>query len=217
MKRTTIALSALLMATSVFATPSGLNNIPTADVIGNREVAVQAFDTLGNGPHDFWLGMKSGIDLSPLHLEWGLDSHIAPTPSGPLYFQTKIEVEPWKDGKFAVGVANVPLTNQSRAGDPFTYAVLTQDFGFARLSAGYGLQNHGNTVLLGLDRSFKVFGDHELNLNVDLVQTGDQSGWLTAPGLKYEICKHVIFETWVNLPDHGSASVMLKLNYVFKF
>ena len=217
MKLTTIALSALFLATSAFATPSGLNNIPTADTVGDRTVAVQIFDTVGNGSHDLWTGFKTGLDLSPLHLEWGLDSHIAPSPGGPLYFQTKLGFLPWENGKFVVGVANVPLTNQSRAGDPFTYAVLTQDFGFARLSAGYGLQAHNDSVLFGIDRSWKVFGDHELNLNADLVQTGDQSGWLTALGVKYEICKSIVFESWVNLPDHGNASTMIKLNYVFKF
>ena len=212
----TAVCAALFAAASAFATPSGLNNIPTADTVGDRTVAVQVFDTVGNGDHDLWTGFKTGLDLSPLHLEWGLDSHIAPTPSGPLYFQTKLGFIPWEDGKFVVGVANVPLTNQSRAGDPFSYAVLTQDFKFARLSAGYGLQTRNNSVLLGIDRSWKI-NDHELNLNADLVQTDDESGWLTALGVKYEITKSVVFESWVNLPDHGDANVMLKLNYVFKF
>lgn len=211
------ALAVFATASGLQATPSGLNNIPTADTIGNREIAVQAFDTFGTGPHDFWMGFKSGIDLSPIHLEWGLDSHLAPSPAGPLYFQTKLGFESWTDGKIAVGVANVPLSNQSRAGDPFTYAVITQDFKIARLSAGYGLQNHGNSVLLGLDRTWKVFGDHALNINADLVQTGDQSGWLSSVGFKYEICKSIVFEAWANLPDHGNASYLAKLNYVFKF
>lgn len=217
MQTRSVSLLALLgVSSTALATPTGLNNIPTADVIGHRTVAVQAFDLFGNGPHDFWMGMKSGIDLSPFHLEWGLDSHLAPDPSGPLFFQTKIRIDPWKDGKLAVGFANMPLTNQDRAGDPFSYAVITHDFRFVRLSAGYGLQTHNNSVLLGLDRSWKING-HEINLNADLVQTNDQSGWLPAIGIKYEICKAVVFETWVNLPDEGNASVMAKLNYIFKF
>lgn len=217
MKHVLLGALAIATASSAFATPSGLNNIPTADVVGDRTVAVQAFDTFGSGDHDFWMGFKTGLDLSPLHLEWGLDSHLAPTPSGPLYFQTKIGFNPWTDGMIAIGVANVGLADTDRAGDPFTYAVLTQDLKFARLSAGYGLQTRNNSVLLGLDRSWKVFGDHDLNLNTDLVQTDDQSHWLTSLGVKYEVCKHIVFESWVNLPDHGSASVLVKLNYVFKF
>lgn len=216
MKAPTLALSAVLVTTAAFATPSGLNNIPTADTVPDRTVAVQAFDTWGAGTHDFWMGFKTGWDFSPLHLEWGLDSHLGPQPSGPLYFQTKIGFVPWQDGQIAVGVANVGLTDTGRASDPFTYAVLTQDLHFARLSVGYGLQTDNNTVLLGLDRSWKVW-DRNLNLNADLVQTGDQSGWLTAVGAKYDLSKHIVLEAWINLPDHGDASFLGKINYVFHF
>jgi len=210
------ALILLASATAALATPSGLNNIPTADIVGDRTVAMQVFDLLGGPDHDLNVGFKTGLDFSPIHLEWGLDSHLAPTPSGPLLFQTKIGFEPWKNGKIAIGVANVALTDTDHAGDPFTYAVLTQDLEFARLSVGYGLQNDGNTVLLGLDRTWKVF-DRNLNLNADLVQTGDGSGWQTAIGAKYDLSEHIVLETWVNLPDHGDVTVMAKLNYVFKF
>lgn len=214
--RSLIALCTLLSTPALFATPSGLNNIPTADVIGNRTVAVQAFDTFGPGSHDFWMGFKTGLDFSPIHIEWGLDSHFAPTPSGPLFFQTKIETSPWTDGKIAIGVANVGLTNFNRAGDPFSYAVLTQDFHLARLSLGYGLQSHNDSALIGIDRTWKIEG-HDFNLNADLVQTGDQSGWLPAVGFKYELCKYIVLEGWANLPDHGSASFLAKINYVFNY
>ena len=216
MKAPTLALYALLTA-SALGTPSGLNNIPTADTVPHRTVAVQAFDTFSSHSDDFWMGFKTGWDLTDkLHLEWGLDSHLSPDPAGPLYFQTKVGFSPWEDGKIALGVAGVGLTNKDRAGDPFTYAVLTQDLHFARLSVGYGLQTNTNTVLLGLDRTFKVF-DRNLNLNADLVQTGDQSGWLTALGVKYDLTKHIVIESWVNLPDQGDASVMAKINFVFTF
>lgn len=211
-----LTLVASLLAGSAFATPSGLNNIPTGDIVGHRTVAVQAFDTFSSHSDDFWMGFKTGWDFSPIHLEWGLDSHLSPDPAGPLYFQTKLGFEPWTDGKIAIGVANVGLTNTDRSGDPFTYAVLTQDFHFARFSLGYGLQTDANTVLLGIDRTWKVF-DRNLNLNADLVQTGDQSGWLTAVGAKYDLSKHIVLETWVNLPDEGDASVMAKINFVFHF
>jgi hypothetical protein len=215
MKTQTIALHALL-TTSVLATPSGLNNIPTGDIVPHRTVAVQAFDTFSSGQDDFWMGFKTGWDLSPIHLEWGLDSHLSPDPAGPLYFQTKLGFEPWQDGKIALGVANVGLTDTGRAGDPFTYAVLTQDFHFARLSVGYGLQTDNNTLLLGIDRTFKVL-DRNLNLNADLVQTNNESGWLSSVGAKYELSKHIVLESWVNLPDEGDASVLAKINFVFTF
>ena len=94
--------------------------------------------------------------------------------------------------------------------------MLTQDLGFARLSVGYGLQTDGNSVLVGLDRSWKVF-DRNLNINADLVQTGDGEGWLTAVGAKYDLTKHIVLESWVNLPDDGEVTVMAKINFVFTF
>lgn len=213
-----VALGVLLAASPLFATPSGLNNIPTADTVGDRTVAVQAWDTFGSGaPNNYAMGFKAGLDFKPLSFEVGLDSGLAPSPAGPLYFQTKAAISPWEKGAIAIGVANVPLTNPSRAGDPFTYAVLTQDLNFVRVSLGYGLQTHNDSVLIGLDRTWKVFGDHHLMLCSDLVQTNDQSGWLTSVGFKYEICKSVVLETWANLPDRGDASFVAKLNYVFKF
>ena len=214
MKHTALAL--LTTTVAAMATPSGLNNIPTGDLVPHRTVAVQFFDTFGNGPHDFWAGFKTGWDFSALQLEWGLDSHLAPDPSGPLYFQTKLGIKPWTDGLFAVGMANVGLTDTGRAGDPFTYAVLTQDFHFARLSLGYGLQEDNNTLLIGIDRTWKVL-DRDLNLNADLVQTHDQSNWLASVGAKYSLSEHFVLEAWANLPDEGSASFLAKINYVFKF
>jgi len=157
-----LVLPALAFAATcapLFATPSGLNNIPTADTIGEREVAVQAFDSFGGtGPHDFSMGFKTGLDLSPVHLELGLDGHLVPNSSGPFYFQTKAGFEPWKGGKIAVGVANVAVSDQSRAGDPFTYSVLTQDLKFFRVSAGYGIQTHNNSVLKRIRNCFSPPG-----------------------------------------------------------
>lgn len=153
LKATPPVILALLGAAGMArATPTGLNNIPTADTVPHRTVAVQVIDTFGPGEHDFWTGFKTGWDLPWVDLEWGLDSRLAPDPSGPLFFQTKAGIAPWEDGKLVVGVAGVALTDHDRAGDPFTCSVLSQDFGLARLHVGYGLQNNGNTVLLGIDK-----------------------------------------------------------------
>ena len=215
--RTSVGIFALLWCITVaHGTPTGLNNIPTADLVPDRTVAVQVFDNLGAGEHDFWTGFKTGLDLPWFNLEWGLDSHLAPGAAGPLYFQTKVGFVPWENGKIAVGVASVALTDHDDAAGPFSYAVLSQDFGLARCHVGYGLQDHGNTVLLGVDRTVKLW-ERNINLNADLVQIHDGEGWMPAVGLKYDLSKHFVFETWANLPDEGSASFMLKLNYVFTY
>ncbi len=224
--RAHILTAALLAAASTaLGTPTGLNNIPTADTVPHRTVAVQAFSSFGganqfaaNGPgqHSFWLGFKTGWDFGPLDLEWGMDSPIAPDLTGPLLFQTKVNFSPWENGLLALGVANIAFTDHERWSDPFSYAVLAHDFGLLRGHAGYGRQTGGDTLLLGVDRTWKLL-DRNFNLNADLVQTRDQRGWLPSVGAKYDLSKHIVLETWTNFPDQGSVSFIAKINFVFTF
>ena len=216
----------LLVAGPLAATPTGLNNIPTADVVPHRTVAVQAFSSFGpganqfaaNGPdeHSFWLGFKTGWDFSLFQLEWGMDSPVITGPSGPLLFQTKAHFSPWEKGDIALGVAAIALTDIDRGPDPFSYVMLAHDFGFFRAHAGYGLQTQANTWLFGLDRTWKVF-DRNFNLNVDLVQAADESFWLPAVGWKYDLSKHIVLEWWSNFPEQGQSSHIAKINFVFTF
>jgi hypothetical protein len=225
MKLQPIALFALL-TTSAFGTPSGLNNIPTADTAPHRHVAVQAFSSFGdganqfaaNGPgeHSFWMGFKTGWQLAPLNFEWGLDSPLFTERSGPLFFQAKVAVEPWEKGLFSIGIAGIALTDADRSGDPFTYAVLSQDLGVLRAHIGYGVQTNGNSFLIGVDRTWKLF-ERNFNLNADLVQAADESFWLPSVGFKYDLHKNVVFEWWTNLPEEGDISHVAKINFVFKF
>jgi hypothetical protein len=221
----TLVLASLALVTSAFGTPSGLNNIPTTDTVPHRTVAMQAFSSFGGanqfaangaGKHSFWAGFKTGWDFSPLHVEWGLDSPIGTDISGPLFFQTKARIEPWEGGMFVLGIANVALTDLDRASDPFSYAMISHDFGLLRLHAGYGLQTNGNSFLFGIDRNFKVF-ERNLNLNADIVQTRDGQGTITALGAKYDLTKHIVLEAWANLPDEGEVSAIAKINFVFTF
>ncbi len=221
----TICLLALTVASSLHATPTGLNNIPTADTVPHRTVAVQAFSSFGGanqfaangeGQHSFWMGFKTGWEFGPAHLEWGLDSPLGPDLSGPLFFQTKLGFKPWENGALAVGVAGVALSDIERAGDPFTYAMLAHDFGLARFHLGYGVQTNGNSLLVGVDRTWKLL-DRDFNLNADLVQVRDQEAWLLSVGAKYGLTKNIVLETWANFPDQGSVSIIAKINFVFTF
>jgi hypothetical protein len=219
------ALAAFGAVTSVLGTPTGLNNIPTAETIDHRTVAVQffssfggsnQFSTSGPGKTSDWVGFKTGWDFKPFHLEWGLDSVLGTGYSGPLLFQTKARIQPWEDGMFAIGVAGVALTDTRRARDPFTYAMLYHDFHVVRLHAGYGLQTHGDSYLFGIDRTWKLF-ERNFNLNADLVQSRNQQGLISSVGAKYFLNKHIVFETWVNFPDRDRTSWIAKVNYVFTF
>lgn len=210
---------------TVFGTPTGLNNIPTADTVPHRTVAMQYFSSFGGanqfatsgpGKTSDWAGFKTGWDFKPLHVEWGLDSALGTGYSGPLVFQTKARIQPWEDGMVALGVAGVALTDTRRAGDPFTYAMLWHDFHLLRLHAGYGLQTHGDSCLFGVDRTWKVF-ERSLNLNADVVQSRNQHGIITAVGAKYDLSRHIVLETWANFPDRDRVSVIAKINFVFTF
>lgn len=220
-----LALSVLTAATSALATPTGLNNIPTADTVPHRTVAVQHFSSFGGanqfatsepGKTSQWLGFKTGWDLAPFHLEWGMDSILGTGLSGPLLFQSKARISPWEDGMFALGIANIALTDQDRSGDPFTYAMLWHDFHFLRLHGGYGYQTNGSSFLFGVDRTWKLF-DRNFNLNADIVQSRDQRGLITSIGAKYDLSKHIVLETWANFPDRDAVSVIAKINFVFTF
>ncbi len=226
MIQTRIILIAVLASVSpAFGTPTGLNNIPTADTVPHRTVAVQYFSSFGGanqfatsgpGKSSQWTGFKTGWDFKPLHLEWGLDSALGTGLSGPLLFQTKARFQPWDDGMFAIGVAGVALTDKNRSADPFTYAMLWHDFHIARLHAGYGYQTNGCSFLFGVDRTWKLLG-RNFNLNADLVQSRDQRGLITAVGAKYDLSKHIVLETWANFPDRDRASWIGKINFVFTF
>ncbi len=209
----------------VLGTPTGLNNIPTADTVPHRTVAVQYFSSFGGanqfatsepGKTSQWAGFKTGWDFKPLHLEWGLDSALGTGYSGPLVFQTKARIQPWEDGMLALGVAGVALTDTRRASDPFTYAMLWHDFHVVRLHAGYGLQTDGNSYLFGMDRTWKVL-ERNFNLNADLVQSRNQQGLIAAIGAKYDLSKHIVLETWANFPDRDCVSYIAKINFVFTF
>lgn len=221
----TLIVAAFAAVSSAFGTPTGLNNIPTADTVPHRTVAVQYFSSFGGanqfaapepGKTSQWMGFKTGWDFKPLHLEWGMDSPLGTGVSGPLLFQTKARFEPWDDGMFALGVANIALTDINRSGDPFSYAMLWHDFHVARLHAGYGYQTNGSSFLFGIDRTWKVF-DRNFNLNADLVQSRDQRGLITAVGAKYDLSKHIVLETWANFPDRDAVSLIAKINFVFTF
>ena len=221
----TLVVAAFAVVSSAFGTPTGLDNIPTADTVPHRTVAVQYFSSFGGanqfaapeaGKTSQWMGFKTGWDFEPFHLEWGMDSPLGTGMSGPLFFQTKARFSPWEDGMFALGIANIALTDIDRAGDPFSYAMLWHDFHFARLHAGYGYQTNGSSFLFGIDRTWKLF-DRNFNLNADLVQSRDQRGLITAIGAKYDLTKHIVLETWANFPDCDRVSAIAKINFVFTF
>lgn len=220
MKTQTLALYALLTV-SALATPSGLNNIPTADTPAQGDVVIQTWTNFGNDHDaDFNLGFKTGFDVFGQKLEFGADSHLFPNQGGPVVLQLKYVQDLWEGGKLALGIANLALSNndRDRAGDPFSYALISQTIaGSLRAHAGFGFQTDNNSVLLGLDDTFKVL-DRDLQLRTDFVQIQNQDQWMGSVGFLYVIHPRVVLEGWASQPlDHGDTVYTAKLNFVFKF
>jgi hypothetical protein len=223
MKRTVLTSFTLAaLAFTVSATPSGLNNIPTADVTPQGVFVIQTFTNLGNDRDaDLNVGFKTGLDVFGQKFEFGADSRLLPGKGGPVVLQGKYSL-PFGEGlpTLGLGVANIALTgdDRDRAGDPFTYAVLTQDFGgLFRAHAGFGFQTDNNSVLLGLDKTVK-FLERDLMFRSDLVQIQDQDQWMGSLGFLYALHDYVVLESWASQPfDDGDTIYTAKLNFVIKF
>src|SRR4051812_19919549 len=83
----------LFTACVALATPSGLNNIPTADTAPPRTFVLQPFTTIGNDRDaDFNLGFKTGLDFEVVRFEMGFASHISPGLGGPMTAHAKVAV-----------------------------------------------------------------------------------------------------------------------------
>lgn len=229
----------LFTATAAFATPSGLNNIPTADTAPQGVFVFQSFTTLGyDRDADFNLGFKTGLDFKVVRFEMGAASHILPDKGGPVTVHGKVAL-PFGDGLpvLAIGAANIAFSEQQRqrAGDVFGYAVLSQDFGWLRAHAGCAYVDTDALPFFGLDKTFRRTASagapdgksHKampetkttdlFTLRADAIEQRDSS-WLYSAGVLVPVCKWFVFEAWGNFPDNGdAASVTLKGNFVIKF
>jgi hypothetical protein len=210
-------LLGLLHAAPVFATATGLNNIPTADVVPERVLVLQYFSNMakGVGP-DHFLGFKYG----PIrNVEIGLDGRVSSTERDRDEFlaaQGKIRFEPAENLAVALGVAN--LGNWARAGREFPYAVLTRDFGLFRAHLGGTVQKDNEGLFGGIDKTVQLF-DRDLILRGDVIQVNDRDDIIASVGFLYDLGRDVLIESWVSFPSgSGQEDVLtLKLDFVIRF
>jgi hypothetical protein len=225
----TVLLALLGLAVSTggaLATSTGLNNIPTADTPPDRTLVFQQYNTFGGGRKpDSSAGLKMGLRPFPEkydwnHFEWGADFHLAPGQSGPVVFQGKYALQPWENlPTLGLGATNLAITgdDRDRVGQPYSFAVLTQDFRWLRATFGYGLQVKNDGGFFGLDKTVPLFR-RDLMLRTDIIQIENERQWLGSVGFLYLLHKSWALESWVSQPtEHGQTSFTIKLNGILEF
>lgn len=212
-----VILCIVLAARPVWASPTGLNNIPTADVVPERVLVFQYYNNLGqdNIP-DHFTGFKYGLMRN---VEIGLDGRILPEKGEQenLVAQAKMRFEFSEQLSMAIGVAN--LGDRDRAGAEFPYGVLTYDLGSAvRIHFGGTSQNNNEGFFGGIDKTIK-FLDRDLMFRADVIQVNDQTDNLSSLGFIYDLGNNFLIESWVSFPTETGKEEFytLKLNYVIKF
>ncbi len=215
-----VGFSALFSVTGLsLATPSGLNNIPTADTAGEGEYVFQLFTNFGRDRNsDTNLGVKTGVTVAGQTFELGLDGRVTPDKGGPAVGQIKYATDVWQNGKIALGVANIGFRAQDRdrVGNPFRYAVLTQKVGEnLRLHGGYGFQTDNDSLLFGVDYTINAW-NREFLLRSDLVEIDDGDQFLSSFGFLVKLNSRLVLETWASRPvEDGRTVGTVKLNLVF--
>lgn len=218
MKKLLISATLFLSIITVpgWATSSGLNNIPTADVVSEGTLVYQWFSHLANDskPGHF-TGFKYGLMKN---IEIGMDGQVFPDKASEenLVAQGKVVLELCPSLAFAVGVTN--LGDRAKAGYESPFGVLSKDFGFFRAHFGGTVQRNNEGLFAGIDKTVTFF-DRDLTLRGDIIQTNDRDDTTMSAGFLYDIGHNFLLESWVSFPsESGKREVTtIKLNYVFTF
>ena len=219
-----------------WGSPSGLNNIPTTDVVPENVLVFQTwFNFADDMQTEEFFGFKYGVPGLE-GLEIGIDWKGIGDPHGHAAFQAKyafdIEEDLWRG---VVGIANVS-DNRKHNGEVFPYVASSVDLEIVRLHAGFAAQPHNEAFFAGIDRTFP-FLNRNLQLKGDVIQINDMDDALFSVGFLYDfaplsdeptspgfmgvledIGRNIVLEGWVSMPTTGGEEVYtLKLNYVIKF
>ncbi len=221
---------------SALASPSGLNNIPTTDVVPEKVLVIQTWLNMKNDVQtQQYVGFKTGVIKG---LEVGADWKAIGATHGHAELQAKYAFDITGDWwKGVVGVANL-TDNRQHNGYIFPYAATSVDLEVFRLHFGYAPQPHNEAFFAGIDRTV-TFLNRNLQLKADVIHTNDKEDVLYSAGFLYEfgakdladkpsksgiqgflteITKNLILEAWVSVPSTSDEEVYtVKLNYVIKF
>ena len=200
----------------LWATSSGLNNIPTADVVPKDILVLQFISNFSNNDTtNYMAGFKYG---PAKNIEIGLDGNVFAQKGSTetLVAQGKLRFELTDSLAIAGGITN--LGEEAKAGREYPFAVLSKDFDLFRAHFGGTIQKDNEGVFGGVDKTFK-FLERDLTLRSDLIQTNNQNDLTTSAGFIYDIGHNFLLESWCSFPTQSGRSdiVTIKLNYVIKF
>ena len=212
-----IAFAVLLQTPALLlASPSGLNNIPTADFAPEKVLVLQAYGTDSNqsgakttGTAGFKYGLGDGWEV-------GADYGFAPTPTGPIFFQAK-KTWPVEDTstRFCLGLAGITDDVSHRPAYP--YAVISQKLSPKwRGHGGYAPQKDNKQWFLGTDYTV---GSGTM-LRSDVVRGTTHSFTMYSLGALVPTGFGAV-EGWVtrnhtNGPGSDATLFTLKLDYAFQ-
>ena len=221
---------------SAWASPSGLNNIPTTDTVPQNVLVFQNWVNLAEGSQpEAFLAFKYGVPILD-GLEVGVDWKALGNTHGHAALQAKhafnIQEDIWKA---VVGIANVS-DSRKHNGEVFPYVATSYDLQMVKLHAGFAAQPHNQAFFAGIDRTFP-FLSRNLQLKGDVIQIDDMDDALFSVGFLYdfspltdeplrpglmgvldEISRNIVIEGWVSIPSTGGEEVLtMKLNYVIRF
>ena len=211
-----VVLFSLFITASAWATSTGLNNIPTADVVPENVLVFQFISDFANKSTPAYM---TGFKYGPAkNIEIGLDGNIFPQKgkTETLVAQGKMRFELNDSLAIAAGIAN--LGDRARAGKEFPYGVLSLDFGFLRVHFGGTTQNDNEGFFGGIDKTIK-FLDRDLTLRSDIIKTNDQHDTTASVGFIYDLGHKFLVESWTSFPSESGKEdvVTIKFNYVIKF
>ncbi|MHC4111694.1 MAG: hypothetical protein ACYSWZ_16540 [Planctomycetota bacterium] len=211
-----VILFSCCISVPAWATSTGLNNIPTADVVPEKVLVFQFITDLANNNNpDYSAGFKYGLMNN---VEIGIDGRIFPENASEenLVAQGKVRFDLSDSLAIAGGITN--LGDRAQAGRESPFGVLTQDFGFLRAHLGGTIQKDNEGFFGGIDKTFSFF-DRDLTLRSDLIQTNDQHDTTTSVGFIYDLGHNFLLESWASFPSESGKdnTLTLKLNYVIEF
>jgi len=195
-----------------WASPSGLNNIPTADVAPFGKLVLQQYTNIGGGePPAFYVGAKWG---ALPRLEVGIDDRFAGGggPTASPVAQIKFQVlRNDKRLSLAVGAANLGDTRHN--GDPAFYLALKRRL-VPKVRGHLGFMNQGsqNSLFIGAEGDI-VRG---WSWRTDAIQTNHMHDVLFGVGAIGPLRKDILLEAWTSLPTQAGVdeSYMLKFDWL---